>query len=41
LPSETKLDTNFTNGKEKVAQKAGDKQVNKEIKVAWKEDISR
>ena len=39
-------------GKEKVEQKAGDKQVNKEvkavrrqvnkeIKVAWKEDISR
>jgi len=39
-------------GKEKAGQKAGDKQVNKEvkaawrqvnkeIKVAWKEDISR
>jgi hypothetical protein len=28
-------------GKEKVEQKAGDKQVNKEVKVAWKEDISK
>jgi len=28
-------------GKEKAGQKAGDKQVNKEVKAAWKEDISR
>jgi len=28
-------------GREKIEQKAGDKQVNKEVKVVWKEDISR